>query len=48
MSNSAWLVVALAITFLAIGGYTLSLATRKRALEQRAEELEKRARSRAE
>lgn len=40
MSNTAWLAVALAVTFLAIGGYTIGLVVRKRALETRLSELE--------
>lgn len=35
MSNTAWLVIALAVTFIAIGGYSVSLLARKRALEER-------------
>lgn len=35
MTNTAWLVIALAITFIAIGGYSVSLVARRKALEER-------------
>jgi CcmD family protein len=35
VSNLAWLYVALAATFIAIGGYSLAILARKRDLEER-------------
>lgn len=35
MSNAAWLIVALAIVFVAIGGYSAWIATRRERLERR-------------
>lgn len=40
MSNLAWLVVALVITFGAIGGYVTLLVRRQKSLEKRLVELQ--------
>jgi CcmD family protein len=39
MSNTAWLIVALAIVFIAIGGYTASLLSRSKRSKARLEQL---------
>lgn len=39
MSNTAWLIVALAVVIAAIGAYTLTLVTRKKRLAERLERL---------
>ena len=41
MSNLAWLYVALAITFGAIGGYVTLLVSRQKHLEKRLEKLQR-------
>ena len=39
MSNTVWLIIALVVTLLAIGGYSLGLIARKRGLQERLREL---------
>jgi len=39
MSNLSWLIVALGVVAVALGGYTWSLTARRRALARRLEEL---------
>ena len=39
MSNTAWLVVAMAIVAVAIGGYVFSVIARTKALEKRLQQL---------
>lgn len=43
MSNTAWLIVALAIVFIAIGGYTASLLIRSKRSKARLEQLSREA-----
>jgi CcmD family protein len=45
VSDTAWLFVAFAAVWVAIGGYLLSITTRQRRLERRMEDVASRSRS---